>query len=348
MKKNYIFLFSGLLLGLASCTNSGPSSSLSNSVNSSSTTSQHDNSTSTSENISSSPVKDTDFDIICPQGAPAASLVRYADDDSVSFGQPADVQAALKAATKDFVVFDSVNGLKLGGNNYKLVRMVTFGNLYVMSTGNDRDGVMDNDDFIYSYGENLVPDKAFKAVYPGIVPDAYGSAVSDTPQVMLTGLLEGQKVDYVVSSYPPIFSALNNANRKTDLSIYSNVAEEFGKKFGTEGFPQAGLFIKASLEADASKKEAIESFLSQFDSDVEDLIAGGEQCVSLMNQYGDATKQQTRFGFNSNVIKGIQETNGLSFLSADKNPTVEGFGAFQSPLGISVTAENLSSYYPEN
>ena len=74
------------------------------------------------------------------------------------------------AVTKnsDFIVFDSVNGVKLSKANqnaYKLVRMVTFGNLYIVSTGNDEDNTLSNDDYIVSYGENLVPDLAFKAVY---------------------------------------------------------------------------------------------------------------------------------------------------------------------------------------
>ena len=43
--------------------------------------------------------------------------------------------------------------------------MATFGNLYIVATGNDEDNTLSNDDYIVSYGENLVPDLAFKAVY---------------------------------------------------------------------------------------------------------------------------------------------------------------------------------------
>ena len=43
--------------------------------------------------------------------------------------------------------------------------MLTFGNLYVVATGNDDNDHLDESDLIVGYGENLVPDLAFKAVY---------------------------------------------------------------------------------------------------------------------------------------------------------------------------------------
>lgn len=288
------------------------------------------------------------FTVTSPQGAPAAALVRYAEEENLVLGQASQVRAAFQSQESDFIIFDSVNGLKLAGENYKLVRMVTFGNLYVVATGNDEDGIMDDDDYIYSYGQGLVPDMAFKLVYPDIVPDAYGDSVSNTAPIMLAGKNKGQDVDYVISSYPPIFAAMNNASAQTELSIYSNVAEEFGKKFGTDGFPQAGLFIKTSLEEDSTKKEAIENFLEQFDADVLDLVEGASNAVELMNLYGDTTAQADRFGFNANVLKGVQKTNGLAFLTADKNPDLEGYEVFKENLGYNVTADQLSSFYPEN
>ena len=118
------------------------------------------------------------FTIISPQGAPAASLARYGKSGKLTLAQAQQVRAAFTSAESDFIIFDSVNGLKLAGDNYRLARMVTFGNLYVISTGNDDDGVMDDEDNIFSYGEGLVPDMAFKKVYPEIIPDNHGENIS--------------------------------------------------------------------------------------------------------------------------------------------------------------------------
>lgn len=175
--------------------------------------------------------------------------------------------------------------------------------------------------------------------------DYYVSAVSDTSAPMIAGTYEGKELDYVISSYPVIFAARNQS--KKELTEIINVAEEFGEKYDTDGFPQAGLFIKTSLDEDASKSSDIESFLAAFDSSVTDLVNGATKAVEYMNAYNqDATLQQSRFGFNSNVLKGSQNGNKLAFIEADKNPTIADFNTFKTSLNIDVAEEDLSKYYP--
>lgn len=315
---------------------SGPSSL---SLSSSSTNGSSSTSTSSSQVEVA-----TDFSIVCPQGAPAASFTRYASDDSLQLASAPVVQASFTSAEADFIVFDSVNGMKLSGDNYRLVRMVTFGNLYLLSTGNDEDGIPTDDDFVFSYGEGLVPDRAFKASM-NLTVDAYGSSVSDTAPVLKSGMYQGERVDYVVSSYPVITQILLDDTKPTDVQVVADIAEEYGKKYGTDGFPQAGLFIKKSLQDDDSRRDEIEHFLSLFDEDVLDLIDGASKAVSNLEAYGDLMTQQARFGFNANVLSKSQEQNGLAFLSANKNPSAEEFLAFSS-LGISLPEGILSTYYP--
>ncbi|MCH3966892.1 MAG: hypothetical protein LKE52_04690 [Bacilli bacterium] len=109
------------------------------------------------------------FSVASPMGAPSVAFARYASDtENYVTEAPTAVSAEFASGAKDFIVFDSVNGLALSkknSGNYLLVRMVTFGNLYLVATGNDTDGTFSNDDFIYGFGENKVPDLAFKAVY---------------------------------------------------------------------------------------------------------------------------------------------------------------------------------------
>lgn len=328
---------------LVSCQPSHPSTSTSSEKESSSISSSEE-STSSSSSVSYDD-KETSFQVVSPQGAPAAALARYANDDSVVFGGAQDVKAAFTSANSDFIIFDSVNGMKLSKDNYRLVRMVTFGNLYLVSTGNDEDGVPSEDDFIFSYGKDLVPDLAFRAVSE-LTIDAYGAQVSDTGPVLKSGIYQGTKVDYVVSSYPVIANMMADTTKLTDLSITMNVAEEFGKKYGTDGFPQAGLFIKKSLQDDSSKRVEIEHFLTVFDADVRDLIAGGGHAVSFLNDYGDNTKQASRFGFNSTTLEKSQENNGLAFLAREDNPSLDEYSVFEKPLGITLPEGILSNYYP--
>ena len=183
-----------------------------------------------------------------------------------------------------------------------------------------------------------------------ITVDKYVSDVASTAPFMVAGVDEGQKVDYVVSSYPVVFSAMNNKDKKTDLSIYSSVASLFSEKYSTKGFPQAGLLIKAELYNSFVKGEDtnlvsnVKVFLSQFDKDVDDLVAGGTNSVALLNAYSqDVTQQAARFGFNANVIKAVQKDNLLSFLSHKDNPTVEGLRVFQEPLGVNIAESDLAT-----
>ena len=172
--------------------------------------------------------------------------------------------------------------------------------------------------------------------------DQYASSVSDTAPFLITGLSEGEKVDYVISSYPVIFSAWNNPNRKTNLSIYENVGASFGAAFSFHGFPQAGLFVKEEIVGTLPAS----LFLQEIGLALDDLVLGAKNAVSYMNSYSeDANLQQARFGFASPALSGSQENNGLAFLKEDNQPSQEELFAVSKKLGITLEKEDLSSFY---
>jgi len=175
--------------------------------------------------------------------------------------------------------------------------------------------------------------------------DKYVSAVSDTAPFLISGQDEGKNVDYVISSYPVIYSAMNNTNKKTNLSIYENIASKFGELYQAKGFPQAGLFIKSSLLEDTNSAAKIASFLSAFDALVTDLVSGGTKAVTALNNYGDASAQASFFGFNANVIKGCQTNNALAFIEHTDNPTFAELSSLSSVLGTSFAESDLASDY---
>ncbi|MCI1735708.1 MAG: hypothetical protein LKM30_08320 [Bacilli bacterium] len=319
---------------------------------------------------SSADLKEADLKIVAPQGAPAAALAGFAGT-STSPNPNLTLQSAslmtgeFSKGTADFIIFDSVNGLKLSAknnNNYQLARMVTFGNLYLIATGNDTNGTFDKTDFTIGYGQGLLPDLAFKAVYPegdskagdstvagdtGAYIDGYVPAVSDTAAVLVSGKFNAVNVDYVVSSYPVVLSAMG---KNAKLSVKENISASFGTKYSTSGFPQAALFVKTASASDVTRQSAITSFLTDFDSAVTDLATNnGTAMVKAMSDYSsDATEQGKYFGFNQSVLTGCQANgkNALAFITKDKNPNLTEFAKFQTPLGFTVSASQLSSYYP--
>lgn len=181
----------------------------------------------------------------------------------------------------------------------------------------------------------------------GTFIDSYVNAVSDTAPIMISGKYNSIDVDYVVSSYPVILQARTQSQKP--LTEVINIAESFGEKYSTDGFPQAGLFIKASLDDDSSAVERINSFLNSFDAATEDLVSGGNKAVEYINAYdNDAEQQKLRFGFNANVIKNSQAENKLAFISKDNNPSATDFKVFNEPLGIDIKSSDLSKFYPSD
>lgn len=173
--------------------------------------------------------------------------------------------------------------------------------------------------------------------------DKYVADVAATAPIMVGGKDAGTDVDYIVSSYPVIFQAMQT---NKSLKVVKNVAEDFSAKYGTEGFPQAGLFIKKSIAKDSTKTSAINAFLNTFDTDVRDLVNGGTETIKKINAYStDVEVQKNRFNFTSGVIKNVQATNGLSFITKDKNPDAAGFAKFKDSLGIDIQSSQLSSFY---
>lgn len=101
--------------------------------------------------------------------------------------------------------------------------------------------------------------------------DGWVSAVSDTASIIVSKKSEGNDVDYVVSSYPVVAASLA---KNTSGSVKEDLGKKFAEKYGTSGFPQAGLFIKTSLEEDTTKASSVVSFLNSFDAAITDLIGG--------------------------------------------------------------------------
>lgn len=187
-----------------------------------------------------------------------------------------------------------------------------------------------------STGETNVSEK--------ITVDAYVSEVSNTSPILVSGQFQGEDVDYVVSSEPVIQSVLS---KNPKLSIYQNVGEEFGKKYQTNGFPQAGLFVKSSLLTE--RREEVLSFLKTFDHDVLDLKEGGKEAVSFLNAYSeDLQAQVERFGYNANVLSAVQKNNGLAFLPKDKQPGMDEIETYATILGTDFQEEDFSSLYFED
>ena len=214
MKKLFIPIISMLALtSLAGCSNGGDSSSSSTIPESSEPAS------SSEESSSEAPVDYSDLKIIAPSGAPALALYDKLDNKNVTIDKdPNNVAAFLSNDSKmDIVIAPTnlvVSKVIKDGAPFKLAGVITFGNFFIASTGNDDNDTLDKDDHIVVFQRNGLPGKIFDYTYGTDFEHIHSAnAASDAVSSLVTGKdnLTKEDVDYVLLAQPGLTAALAKA-----------------------------------------------------------------------------------------------------------------------------------------
>lgn len=310
-------------------------------------------------------VKELGISVISPKGAPAISLARYQKDygAKLTVTAPTSVVAAFSSNENDVIIFDVTKGttfISKQSKAYKLAKVITSGNSYVISTGHDSNSSYDATDKAVSFGSGSFFTKVF-SLTSGLSADNI-SEVSDVSQaltVALTGKNNGEDVDYVILSEPFVTKALA---QNSTLSVKENLndawktyskAQGYNSNNGYDTFPMAGVFISDTAEADDTKKTAIENFLNEMDyvskdlrnNQGKDILAtiktdSDSELYNLTDTYG--MDYATLASVLSPSTNGSKATNPLGFIG-DENFDYKAFAseALQTSLADSV----FSSYY---
>ena len=330
MKKRIILLLTLPLLALSACT---PNSSSSEQTSSSSL----------------QPMTGNYNKVISPSGAPAICFYDQALTGNFETNStPANVAAQLLTDNYGMVVFDFYNGLKSIKNNnadFKLARILTGGNLYLV--GIDKTTAPTSDDTIVSFGQNLLPDLAYKKLYSQDIIDntTYVNAVTDAAAVLASGVYEGEKVDYVVIAQPVLFATMTNKSAPTHgrLTVIESLRDKWKQTYNQDAIPQAGLFVHNDYYE--ANREYFETQFALLDERIDTAINDVITVKSVMDeQIPDLNEQKAFFGFNSNVAKNVQDNastpNGFALVSADETANIN-IQAFLNTLGIN---EDYSDY----
>lgn len=289
------------------------------------------------------------FKVLAPIGAPSVSLARYAADAHFeTVANPTAVRAALVDPNESFkaVVFDAVTGLNLiTGKNapYRLARIITAGNLYLAATAHAGEEKPQDSDVIVSFGQGNITDRLFRLVYPDLTPDYYAPGVAQAATALCSGKYEGQDVDYVVISEPYLTKTLNSttcvaASQKYDISS-DFVAYAQRQGVTLNGFPQAGLFIAQSYEAESHASE-IKEVLKTVDSTLKDLSVNGMATVRELQNL-DSEVQRDKFGLDADLLKSLNtDGNRLAYYAGAYD-----LSGFFRVLGLDVPAATAFSRY---
>ena len=134
-----------------------------------------------------------DLKILAPTGAPSVAFYNFATNNN--FTTTSNPQEGLipqfKSNVYDIIAAPTQGGLtQIMKQNaaYKLAATITFGNFYIVATGNDNDGILNDGDKVLIFQENDIPGKVFKYTYGDLKLDLTAvNAVSDTKLVIENG-----------------------------------------------------------------------------------------------------------------------------------------------------------------
>lgn len=273
---------------------------------------------------------------IAPSGAPTIAFYNEALKGNLETNSvPSNVGAQLQSNTYGGVVFDFYNGLKSIKANqadYKLARIITGGNFYLV--GIDKTEAPTKDDYIVSFGQNLLPDLVYKTIYGEEIASAtkYVSGVADCGAILESGLHNGNDVDYVLVAQPVLFAKTTSSPIKDRLSVVASLRDEWQELTGQTAIPQAGLFINQT-QYNAHKDE-FNAFFDEFEDAITTCIEDPTTMKEAIEQVGDAEAQGKLFGFNANVAYNVQKDNqnGFALVDYEDNEAID-INEFLKSLG---------------
>lgn len=276
--------------------------------------------------------------IITPTGAPSLAFYNYVKDANFETNNDAsNIVPMMVKGQKDIVVLPTnvgVNAIVNKKVDYKIAATITFGNLFVASTGNDDNDQLDKDDYIVLFQQGSVPDLVFHGVFGKEYDDSihYVSNAKAASQCLMTGKnieSENEPVDYVLIA-EPAFTTVKGKNEK--VKEYANIQTLYKEKFDSEIF-QASVFVKSGVDAT--------SFLSSLEGDIKAALNNGDV---LAEKLAEAENAEALFGVNPTVAANVTKNGngmGLGFKLAKDNK--EGIDKFLKVFNIDATSEEI--YY---
>lgn len=264
----------------------------------------------------------TDLNILSPSGAPALSLLHCFENnaDKITVVEGADIlQAAFVSPEHEYdVIIAPTNlGVKLalaGKSEYRLAAVVTWGNLYVLA---EDESVLENEAVRFAaFGEQAVPGLVFESVKDQLHLNevTYYSAVTEAQAALLSS-----NADAALIAEPAATATIAKAKEKgMDLKVVGDIQALWETKTGSNGYPQAAVFVLETEENSESINELlaeIEASMNKVLSEVnlgstDDLIAcidaAGAEVLGVPNAQL-AAKSYARMGLSYRTASSCEK-----------------------------------------
>ena len=139
------------------------------------------------------PVSYSDLKILAPTGAPSVALYDFCDNPNfeTTTNPSTGLIPQFKTNNYDVIIAPTQGGLtQIVKQNaaYKIAATITYGNFYIVATGHDDNGVLDNGDKVLIFQENDLAGKLFKYTYSDLQLDLTAvAAAADTKTIIENG-----------------------------------------------------------------------------------------------------------------------------------------------------------------
>ena len=327
MKKTKLIILLAALttLGLAGCANNTDSGS-SQPSDSCATCSVH--------GFQTNPLE---LKVAAPAGSPAICLFAHITESNVEINAAENVQGYMTdAADKDIVILPTnygVNAIVNKGVGFKLAATVTFGNFFVLSTGNDDNTTMDEGDKVLAFQQNGVAGKLFNYVYgdKGLDVTYLADAKSVKDQILTP--TSPFDYDYVLLAQPVVNAILK---AKTAYAMYASVQEDYKTKTGGKEITQASIFVKNSADVEKAK-----AALATIKADVTALL--DDYCLVICETSSlEEEVVSAKFTATAQAVRGLLDNNnqlGIGYKDAFENKS--NIDSFLQSLGMGATNEEI-------
>ena len=283
------------------------------------------------------------YKYIVPTGAPAIAMAEFSNLGGFeTTTDPSTIVPLLANGQYDVAVLPTnvgVTAINAKKVPYKMLCTITFGNLYVASTGKDTDGVMGADDYIVSFQQNAVPDKLFHYVYGNELDSAlhYVSSAADAAKCLKTGKNatdDSKDVDYVLLAEPALTKVLETTST---ASIYADIQQLYKSKSNNLLLTQASVFVKNTLDS----KNVKESFYPLISSSINQLINNPDDIATKMAK---VDQPQVTFGVEPEyAVKTAKNGNKMGLGCKLASEIKDDINEFLTIFGVSpITDENIA------
>ena len=204
--------------------------------------------------VGCAPADQTKINIFAPNGTPSLALANYYDECKDLYNE-FDLGAGSDAVTAafgnlenkyDVIVAPTNIGAKFYNANgkYLLYQTIVWGNLYIASTEEITSFTDLSNQTLKMYGENATPGIVVKTLLSHYNIGNINLDFSGSDDETVGSLLLANAAKYVVIAEPTLSKI-----KKVNPSIHTiDLQEEWKKLTGSTSYPQASIFVKASLK----------------------------------------------------------------------------------------------------